>query len=264
MILRRVTFERYGCFGSAEFEFRRGMNLISGGNESGKSLLLAALPAALFGVEHGSRLRSWGDTLNCRVSLLFEGGHGDVRLTRDLESNLVRLEESGANGSWHECFTGKVPPTAATPERVEYLEHLERLFAVRGEPLLRVLLDAAQADAVLTADGRLAEGIIAAGTGGTPPAPAAPVIMDLAGRQQEIAALETELAADREDYHRGEEYLAWIRKRWEREKKNRLLPPRRLTSRRRRAKSLLNASVTNSWQNSGNRGCRRGFLAIFR
>lgn len=219
MILRRITFERYGCFGSAEFEFRRGMNLISGGNESGKSLLLAALPATLFGVEHGSRLRSWGETLNCRATLLFEGDHGGVRLTRDLENNLVRLEESAADGSWRECFAGKVPPVAETPERVEYFEHLERLFALRGEPLLRVLLDAAHADAALTADGRLAEGIVAEDTGGISLAASAAAIVDSVQRQQEIAALEAELAADREDYHKGKDYLAWIRKRWEREEK---------------------------------------------
>ena len=73
MMLRRITLERYGCFGAAEFEFRRGMNLISGGNDSGKTLLLKAIPAALCGVEHGLRMRSWGDLLSCRVSLLFEG-----------------------------------------------------------------------------------------------------------------------------------------------------------------------------------------------
>jgi hypothetical protein len=35
-------------------------------------------------------------------------------------------------------------------------------------------------------------------------------------RQQEITALEAELAADRNDYQQGQDYLAWIRKRWER------------------------------------------------
>lgn len=219
MILRRVSFERFGCFGSAAFEFRRGMNLVSGGNESGKSLLLTALPAAVFGVEHGSRLRSWGDTLNCRVTLQFEGGDGGVRLTRDLESNLVRLEESGAGGSWRECFAGKVLPATESTERQEYLGHLERLFSVRGEALLRVLLDVAHAEAVLTADGRLAEGIVAAGTSDSRVAPPKATVVDPVQRQREIDALETELAADHEDYRKGQEYLAWIRKRWEREAK---------------------------------------------
>jgi hypothetical protein len=216
MILRRVSFERFSCFGTADVEFRRGMNLICGGNEAGKSQLLAALPAALFGVEHGARLRSWGDTLNCRVTLLFEGGEGGVRLTRDLESNLVRLEESGADGSWRECFAGKVLPAAETSERNEYLGHLERLFSIRGEALLRVLLDAAHADTVLTADGRLVEGMI-----GSDRFLAAPLAKpaEPEQRQREIDKLESELVADREDYRKGQEYLAWIRKRWEREEK---------------------------------------------
>lgn len=218
MILRRITLERYGCFGSAEFELRRGMNLISGGNESGKSLLLAALPAALLGVEHGSRLRSWGDTLNCRVTLLFEGGEGGVRLARDLESNLVRLEEGNPDGSWRECFAGKVSPVAETPERGDYLGHLERLFSIRGEALLRALIDAAHADAVLTDDGRLARGIVAADASDSPTPPVVPVV-DPEQRQKEIAAIEEELTADREEYLKGKEYLAWIRKRWESEGK---------------------------------------------
>jgi len=219
MILRRMTLERYGSFGSAEFEFRRGMNLISGGNESGKSLLLTALPAALLGVEHGSRLRSWGDTLSCRVTLLFEGGAGGVRLARDLESNLVRLEEGGADGSWRECFAGKVPPAAEAPERAEYLGHLERLFSVRGEPLLRTLIDAAHSEVVLTAEGRLAKGLVAADAGDKPPASPVTAVADPEQRQQEIAAIEEELVTGRDEYRKGEEYLAWIRKRWEREGK---------------------------------------------
>jgi hypothetical protein len=215
MMLRRITLERYGCFGSAEFEFRPGMNLISGGNDSGKTLLLTALPAALFGVEYGSRLRSWGDMLCCRVTLLFEDETRGVRLTRDLESNLVRLEERGPDGAWQDCFVGMAPPVCGVAKRGEYQAHLARVFDVEGEPLLRALLDPLQTDAVLAADGRLAEGLWAvadqAGTGGATSIPAATAD----ARGQEIAILEAELADDRCEYQRGLEYLAWIRKRWQ-------------------------------------------------
>lgn len=219
MILRRVTLERYGCFGSTEFEFRRGLNLISGGNETGKSLLLSALPAAMLGVEHGTRLRSWGDTLNCRVTLLFEGADRRVRLARDLENNLVRLEESTADGAWQECFAGKVSPGAATADRSGYFEHLERLLSIQGEPLQRAILDAVNPEASLHADGCLADGLLAAVTGaGASDPPAAATVsltIDNEQRQQEMAALEAELAVDRDEYRKGQEYLAWIRKRWE-------------------------------------------------
>lgn len=212
MILRRITLERYACFGSAEFEFRRGMNLVSGGNDAGKSLLLAALPAALFGVEHGSRLRSWGETLSCRVTLHFEGPDGGARLTRDLETNLVRLEECRTDGVWRDCFAGRVPVAGATGERAAYLEQLERLLPSGGEVPLRAVLDAIRPEAVLSADGLLAAGLFAAPDRENK---SVATVATAEQRQREIAALESGLAADRSEYQKGQDYLAWIRKRWE-------------------------------------------------
>lgn len=215
MILRRITLERYGCFGAGEFEFRRGLNLVCGNNEAGKSLLLAVLPAVMLGTEHGARLRSWGDSLSCKAALLFVDGDRSVRLTRELENNLVRLEEGSADGQWRECFSGRVPPHGSSVDHDRYYDHLQRLFGTHGEALLRALLDAGQGTALLDGDGNLAGGLVAAmaedTVAGPPPAvaPAAP-----AARQAEIAALEAELCADREEYQKGEEYLAWIRKRW--------------------------------------------------
>lgn len=213
MILRRISVERYGCFDTAEFEFRRGLNLIHGGNESGKSLLLAALPAALLGVEHGARLRTWGDSLSCRVTLHFEGTDGGVRVARDLESNRVRIEEGTDAGPWRETFAGTVVPGAAHPECAAYRGHLHRLFGIAGSARLRALLDAARDEVLFTPDGRLVDGLLRIAADERPAEPAAPA--DPAALQAEIAALEAELAADRDEYRRGEAYLAWIRQRWE-------------------------------------------------
>jgi hypothetical protein len=216
MILRRITLERYGCFGAGEFEFRRGLNLVCGNNETGKSLLLAVLPAVMLGTEHGARLRSWGDSLSCKAALLFVDGDRSVRLTRELENNLVRLEEGSVDGPWRECFSGRVPPHGSSAEHDRYYDHLQRLFGTPGEALLRVLLDAGQGASLLDGDGNLAGGLVAAVTedavSGPPPAAAAAAAP--AARQAEIAALEADLRADREEYQKGEEYLAWIRKRW--------------------------------------------------
>jgi uncharacterized protein YhaN len=215
MLLRRITLERYGCFGTAEFEFRRGMNLIRGSNDSGKTLLLTALPAALCGVEHGSRMRTWGELLSCRVSLLFEGNDRGVRLTRDLESNLVRLEERGADSLWHECFNSIVPSGAGASDRVAYFSQLARLLSLDSEALLRALLDANHAEAVCAADGSPVDGLwpTTMNAGEAPSIATFPADADTL--QQEIVALEAELAADRNDYQQGQDYLAWIRKRWE-------------------------------------------------
>lgn len=210
MYLRHVALERYGSFGSAEFTFRRGLNLISGANDSGKSLLLAALPAAFCGIEQGVRLRTWGELLGCRVTLTFADGEGAARLSRDLESNLVRIEEQGPGGRWRECFSGIVAPLSRVAERGEYLSHLQRLFAVAGEADLRALLDAVGSEAVLTGDGRPVWSFPPGAAGGDVAAAGG-----RASREAEIAVLEGELQADREDYRKGQDYLAWIRKRWQ-------------------------------------------------
>ena len=215
MILRRLALEHYGCFGSAEFEFRRGLNLICGSNESGKTLLLTALSAGLFGVEHGSRLRSWGDSLSCRVTLQFEAADGGLRMTRDLENNLVRVEECDAAGSWKESFAGMVPPNGEGANRIEYQGILARHLSLGSESLQRFLADAAYAESVFMDDGRQAATLVLEATGAAPrvAAPVAPV-QDPAALKREIAELEAELAADRADYGKGEKYLSWIRKKY--------------------------------------------------
>jgi len=209
MLLRRITLERYACFGSKEFDFRSGLNLISGGNDAGKTLLLTALPAALFGVENGSRLRSWGDMVCCRVILLFEGDARAVRLARDLESNLVRLEERNTDGIWRDCFVGLAPVS----EGGEYLTHLARSLDVDGVALLRAIVDPLEADAVLDSDGRLVAGLwplAAQADSGTSETAA---LAD--ARIKEITILEAELVDDRREFQKGRDYLEWIRRRWQ-------------------------------------------------
>lgn len=214
MILRRISVEHYGCFGTAEFEFRRGLNLISGCNDSGKSLLLKALPAVLLGVPHGERLRSWGDSLSCRGTLLFEEGERQVRIQRDLENDLVRLEERRGEDKWQERFCGPVPLSGAAPPRQEYFAHLRRLFGVGGEVLLQSLLDPAARQNLCDDAGRLADGLFVDGDQESAVENRAD---EQARRREEIAALEAEIEADSEQYQKGEEYLIWIRKRWESE-----------------------------------------------
>ncbi len=214
MILRRVSVERYGCFGTSDFEFRRGLNLISGSNDSGKSLLLKVLPAVLLGVPHGVRLRSWGDSLSCRGTLLFEEGVRQVRIQRDLESDLVRLEERSGDGKWQERFCGPVPAGGASPPRQQYFSHLRRLFGVGGETLLHCLLDPAARQSLCDDDGRLADGLF---VDSDQPSAAEVSADDQDRRRQEIAALEAEIEADSEQYQQGEEYLIWIRRRWEKD-----------------------------------------------
>ncbi len=214
MLLRRISVERYGCFGTAEFDFRRGLNLVSGSNDSGKTLLLRALPAILLGIQNGVRLRSWGDSLSCRGTLLFEDGARQIRVQRDLENDLVRLEEHDGSGEWQELFSGAVPSTPSAPPRLQYFGHLQRLFGIHGEVLLQALLDPTASHLLCEEDGRLVDELFYDSVPGPGPAPD---VDEESRRKEQIATLETELAADREEYRKGEEYLAWVRRRWERE-----------------------------------------------
>jgi len=51
MILRSIELESFGRFRGQTVEFRRGLNLVIGPNEAGKSTIAEAVPAVLFGTD---------------------------------------------------------------------------------------------------------------------------------------------------------------------------------------------------------------------
>ena len=53
MILRSIECENFGRYQQQTFELRRGMNLIVGPNEAGKSTLVEAIPAGMCGLLGG-------------------------------------------------------------------------------------------------------------------------------------------------------------------------------------------------------------------
>ena len=54
MYIRKVIIKNYKCFyGSFELELNKGMNIIVGPNEAGKSTILEAINLALSGIIHG-------------------------------------------------------------------------------------------------------------------------------------------------------------------------------------------------------------------
>ena len=60
MILRSLELKHFGKFAERSFEFRRGLNLVVGPNEAGKSTLIETVPAVLFGVRNKERFKPWG------------------------------------------------------------------------------------------------------------------------------------------------------------------------------------------------------------
>lgn len=140
MILRSLELKNFGRFPEAAFEFRRGLNLVIGPNESGKSTLMEAVPAVLFGLRDKERFRSWGRQAGSEAALVLEGSGRTVRVTRDLLSDQTTLEEKDDLYQTLYHFEGKVAPQGRSSERAEYLAELQRLFGLAEEDVFRASL----------------------------------------------------------------------------------------------------------------------------
>lgn len=141
MIIRRVELQHFGRFEDAAFTFSDGLNLISGPNEAGKSTLMAAIPAILFGVRDKERFRPWGREGSCLAALELKlPEHGRVRIERDILNDRVQLTEFDADEQLLLAFDGKVTPLGRSSERATYLAHLERLLGHADEELFRASL----------------------------------------------------------------------------------------------------------------------------
>lgn len=136
MILRRIELKNFGCFRENAFELREGMNLVSGPNESGKSTLMEAVGAVLFGCSDPQRYMSWGTQGPCRGSLEFEDEGRSIRIERDMVENRFCLSVEGLQGEGPVRVDGKGPLAAGD----DYGRMLEFLFGTAEEPLLRAVL----------------------------------------------------------------------------------------------------------------------------
>ncbi|BCR04739.1 nuclease SbcCD subunit C [Desulfuromonas versatilis] len=156
MILRSLELKHFGKYAERTVEFRRGMNLVIGPNEAGKSTLVEAVPAVLFGLRNKERYRPWGRQGNSEAALVLEGRQGTVRIERDLSSDRVSLQER--DDLYHDLysFDGKASPLGRSSERTEYLEQLTRLFGVAEEEVFRASLYFGQGSLEVSGQGGLA------------------------------------------------------------------------------------------------------------
>jgi DNA repair exonuclease SbcCD ATPase subunit len=140
MILRSVELNHFGKFAKKTFEFRRGLNLVTGPNEAGKSTLMEAIPAVLFGVRSKDRFKPWGREGSCGAVLILEGGKSFIRIERDILSDQVRLTEQDRQSQLLYEFEGKVAPNGRSAEHNEYFQQLSRLFGMTEEDIFRASL----------------------------------------------------------------------------------------------------------------------------
>ena len=136
MILRSIGMENFGRFQGQTIEFRRGMNLVIGPNEAGKSTLAEAVPAVLFGTDRLEQYKPWGRNA-CSASLFFEGGGRTIQVKRDLVTDQVELVERDDLYRPLSQFSGKAPLRGRSSSCREYRQLLESLLGVADEKLFR-------------------------------------------------------------------------------------------------------------------------------
>lgn len=96
MIIKEVFVKNFGKFQNERFRFHPGINIVYGGNESGKTTLYTFLQGIFFGIRRKRGLASRTDTYITyqpwenpgwyEGSVLFESGGKDFRLERNFES----------------------------------------------------------------------------------------------------------------------------------------------------------------------------------
>ncbi len=137
MILRSLELKGFGKFEEASFEFRRGMNLIAGPNEAGKSTLMEAIPAALFGLREKERFKPWGKHGISQTSLVLNGRDRTLRIERDILSDRVTLTEQDELYQTLYSFEGKAAPLGRSSERAEYIDRLFEHLGFAEEEIFR-------------------------------------------------------------------------------------------------------------------------------
>ncbi len=136
MILRSIELESFGKFKNKTVEFRRGMNLVIGPNEAGKSTLAEAVPAVLFGTNRLEKYKTWGRNA-CSAALFFEGGGRTIQVKRNLLTDEVELVEKDDLYHVLSQFSGKAPLRGRSASCREYRELVESLLGVGDDKLFR-------------------------------------------------------------------------------------------------------------------------------
>jgi hypothetical protein len=146
MILRTLELHSFGRFIDQSYEFRRGMNLVIGPNEAGKSTMMEAIPAVLFGCKDKKRFRPWARNVHCSAKLILENKHSNISLARDIDSDLVDLSQSDDLYNEQDSFHSRVVTGEHSERKIEYTLYLKKFFGLSDERLFRASLFLGQGD----------------------------------------------------------------------------------------------------------------------
>ncbi len=213
MILRSLELKHFGKFGERTFDFRRGMNLVLGPNEAGKSTIMEAIPAVLFGVRDKDRFKPWGRQGSSEAALVLEGRSGTIILRASLFFGQGQIEISGNGG-----LSGKIKSLLSGFVEVDYDKVLsslsDDLFVItRSNPWGKDKTKERELEQVTQRITALGEEWYQGRK----------TIEKLEGVRNEISELGASIEIDRGEYTKGEKYLAWVRKQWQLEEKEDVL-----------------------------------------
>jgi DNA repair exonuclease SbcCD ATPase subunit len=139
MRIRTVQIEGFGCLANRSFEFGDEVTLLVGPNEAGKTTLVRAILAVLFGQEPKEREENkpWGGGTYAGAIELVENGRA-VRIRRDFESEQVEITQSADGGS--QTWRGTANPRGRGPEIEAYRARLHALVGFQDEALFKSTL----------------------------------------------------------------------------------------------------------------------------
>ncbi|PLX95864.1 MAG: hypothetical protein C0620_03415 [Desulfuromonas sp.] len=151
MILRSLELSRFGRFSDKSFEFRRGMNLVVGPNEAGKSTMMASIAAVLFGVGDKQRYQPWGGQQACQASLQFESQQRNIKVARNILTDQVDLFQYDGMYQPIDHFSAVTAVNSHSETHQQYATLLRNLLGISDEALFRATQFVAQGEFPTTA-----------------------------------------------------------------------------------------------------------------
>lgn len=146
MILRSLELKNFGLFNDKSYEFRRGMNLVIGPNEAGKSTMMESVPAILFGCNEKKRFQPWGQSEPTCAALILENQRNNVLIERNINNDHVELRQSDDMYQQQDHFIATVAVGEHSPQQLEYREYLAKTLGIHDEMLFRASLFVGQGD----------------------------------------------------------------------------------------------------------------------
>ena len=147
MEIRSVRFDGFGRFHQGlSLDFKPGLNIVLGPNESGKSTLVDGVIGILFGLEdkdHETARRPRRPHRAYAGELHLKGPEGEYTIRRDFETHEVQVtrRKTGAKSAAQVLlFQGEANPRGRTDELLAFLSVIEEITGLKDRDMaLRTL-----------------------------------------------------------------------------------------------------------------------------